>query len=49
MEAASYVLRDFKGDDKSVAAEAVSAAADAVETFLMDGIDLAMTRHNSSA
>ena len=46
MEAAAYVLRDFKGDDKEVAEAMVSAAADAVESFLADGIELAMNRFN---
>jgi PTH1 family peptidyl-tRNA hydrolase len=46
MEAAAYVLRDFKGDDKLVAEVMASAAADAIESFLADGIDLAMSRHN---
>lgn len=46
MEAATYVLRDFKGDDRIVAQEMVTAAANAVESYLVDGIELAMTRHN---
>ncbi len=46
MEAAAYVLRDFKGDDKLVAEMMVSAAADAIESYLVDGIELAMNRHN---
>jgi PTH1 family peptidyl-tRNA hydrolase len=46
MEAAAYVLRDFKGDDKLVAETMVSAAADAIESYLADGIEMAMNRHN---
>lgn len=46
MEAAAYVLRDFKGDDALVADTMVSVAADAIESFLVDGIELAMNRHN---
>jgi PTH1 family peptidyl-tRNA hydrolase len=46
MEAAAYVLRDFKGDDKLIADEMVVSAAEAVESFLREGIDIAMTRHN---
>jgi PTH1 family peptidyl-tRNA hydrolase len=46
MDAAAYVLRDFKGDDKEVAEIMMSAAADALESFLADGIELAMSRHN---
>ena len=46
MEAAAYVLRDFKGDDKLVAQQMTEAAADAVESYLIDGINKAMTRYN---
>jgi peptidyl-tRNA hydrolase len=46
MEAAAYVLRDFKGEDRVVAEGMVSAGADAIESFLVDGIELAMNRHN---
>lgn len=46
MEAAAYVLRDFKGEDKLMASEMVESAALAVESYLCDGIELAMTRHN---
>jgi PTH1 family peptidyl-tRNA hydrolase len=46
MEAAAYVLRDFKGDDRLVAETMVSAAADAIESYLADGIELAMNRYN---
>ncbi|MGD8857307.1 MAG: aminoacyl-tRNA hydrolase [Chloroflexota bacterium] len=46
MEAAAYVLRDFKGEDRVVAEGMVSAGADAIESFLADGIELAMNRHN---
>lgn len=48
MEAAAYVLRDFKGDDKITAEEMVSMAVDAIESYLQDGIDKAMTRYNGS-
>jgi PTH1 family peptidyl-tRNA hydrolase len=46
MEAAAYVLRDFKGDDKLVAETMVTTAADAIESFLIDGIEQAMNRYN---
>lgn len=46
MEAAAYVLRDFQGDEIMVAEEMIDAAVDAVESYLVDGIELAMTRHN---
>jgi PTH1 family peptidyl-tRNA hydrolase len=46
MDAAAYVLRDFQGDEIMLAEEMIGAAADAVESYLVDGIELAMTRHN---
>lgn len=48
MDAAAYVLRPFEGDDAITARIVVDRAADAVETWLIDGIELAMTRHNGS-
>ena len=48
MAPADYVLRPFAGDDAILAAQVVERAADAVETWLTDGIELAMTRHNGS-
>lgn len=48
MDPAAYVLQPFHGDDVILAREVVDRAADAVETWLVDGIELAMTRHNGS-
>ncbi len=48
MQGRDYVLSAFKGDDGILAAQVVDRAADAVETWLVEGIDLAMTRHNGS-
>jgi PTH1 family peptidyl-tRNA hydrolase len=48
MEPKDYVLQAFKGDDAILATEVVDRAAKAVETWLLDGIELAMTRHNGS-
>lgn len=48
MDAAAYVLRPFEGDDAITVRIVVDRAADAVETWLTDGIELAMTRHNGS-
>jgi PTH1 family peptidyl-tRNA hydrolase len=48
MAAKDYVLAGFKGDDAILAAEVVDRAAKAVETWLTDGIERAMTRHNGS-
>ena len=43
-----YVLQAFKGDDAILAAEVVDRAVKAIETWLTEGIELAMTRHNGS-
>lgn len=48
MEAAAYVLRDFKADERPIADEMMGAAVAAIESYLSDGIELAMTRHNRS-
>lgn len=46
MNPAVYVLKPFAGDDAITARLMVDRAADAIETWLKDGIELAMTRHN---
>ncbi|MCU0499243.1 MAG: aminoacyl-tRNA hydrolase [Anaerolineae bacterium] len=46
MEAAAYVLHPFEGDDAITMRLVIDHAANAVETWLKSGIDLAMTRHN---
>ena len=46
MEPSAWVLRPFRGDEANSAREMVSRAADAAETWLRDGIEAAMTRHN---
>lgn len=48
MQAKDYVLGVFQGDDAILASQVVDRAADAAETWLRDGIELAMTRHNGS-
>lgn len=48
MDAAAYVLRDFKADERPIADEMMEAAVAAIESYLSDGIELAMTRHNRS-
>ena len=47
MEPADYVLKDFRGSEIEVADALLDEAVSAVETYLAEGIDLAMTRHNS--
>lgn len=46
MDPAVYVLRPFMGDDAISAQIMIERAADAIETWLTDGLELAMTRHN---
>lgn len=48
MQPRDYVLSVFKGDEAILAVQVVDRAADAVETWLTEGIELAMTRHNGS-
>ncbi len=48
MNPADWVLSPFKGDDAILAVEMGDKATDAIETWLIDGIELAMTRHNTS-
>jgi PTH1 family peptidyl-tRNA hydrolase len=48
MEARAYVLQAFKGDDAILAAQMIDRAANAVESWLTEGIELAMTRYNGS-
>jgi len=46
--AADHVLAPFKGDDEILAMEVRDRAVEAVETWLRDGIELAMTRYNGT-
>ena len=48
MPPAAYVLQDFGPDDLPLVAEILDEAAKAAHTFLSEGIQLAMTRHNGS-
>lgn len=48
MQPKDYVLGAFKDDDAILASQVVDRAAEAVETWLVDGIELAMTRHNGN-
>jgi len=48
MDPADWVLNDFKGDDAILAAEVVDRAVLAVESWLTEGIERAMTRFNGS-
>ena len=44
----AYVLQDFHKDEKDVVDIMLSESADAVETWLSSGIDLAMSRYNKT-
>jgi PTH1 family peptidyl-tRNA hydrolase len=46
MPAAAHVLQDFGRADAPLVEEMLIAAVAAIETFLHDGINLAMSRHN---
>ena len=46
--AADHVLAPFKGDDEILAAEVRDRAVEAVETWLTEGIEMAMTRYNGT-
>ena len=42
-------MRDYKVDERPIVDEMIEAAVAALESYLSDGIDLAMTRHNRSS
>ncbi len=46
MPPAAYVLQDFGREDAPIVEEMIAAAVAAVETYLRDGVNLAMSRHN---
>lgn len=48
MPAKAWVLRKFEGDDAIDAARIAERAADAIETWLVSGIEIAMNHHNSA-
>lgn len=49
MDPVNYVLQPFKGDDILHAKELAGRAADAIEVWLSEGIETAMTRFNGDA
>ena len=48
MPPAAYVLQDFGPSDLPLVAEILDEAAKAVQTFVREGIQMAMSRHNGS-
>lgn len=49
MEPAAYVLQDFQKKELPVVEEIIERSVLAIETYLIDGIDIAMTRFNNSS
>lgn len=46
MPVSAFVLQDFKADEQPIVEQMLDEAVAAVETFVRDGIELAMSRHN---
>ncbi|MFO7322015.1 MAG: aminoacyl-tRNA hydrolase [Chloroflexota bacterium] len=46
MDPVAWVLTPFRGDDEILAAQVVDRAVLAIETWLTDGVELAMSRYN---
>lgn len=49
MEPAAYVLQDFQKKELPMVDEIIERSVLAIETYLIDGIDIAMTRFNNSS
>ena len=49
MDSAAYVLQDFSGEQQAIIDITYERASDAIETWIRDGIVLAMSRHNAPA
>jgi PTH1 family peptidyl-tRNA hydrolase len=47
MDPAAYVLRDFPADEAPLVEETLERAVAAIETWLAEGVEMAMSRHNS--
>ncbi len=48
MDPAAYVLQDFTATELPVIEDLLTAAVQAVETYVGEGVELAMTRHNNT-
>ena len=46
MPAAAYVLQDFGRADQAIVDEMLDSSVSAIETFIRDGVQLAMSRYN---
>ena len=49
MQAPDYVLHEFSNPDLAIISEALNRAAEAVVTFVTEGLDAAMNKYNGSA
>jgi PTH1 family peptidyl-tRNA hydrolase len=47
MDPAAYVLQDFVADEEPLVGETLDRAVAAIETWLTEGVEMAMSRHNS--
>jgi PTH1 family peptidyl-tRNA hydrolase len=47
MDPAAYVLQDFAVDEEPLIEETLERAVAAIETWLVEGVEIAMSRHNS--
>jgi peptidyl-tRNA hydrolase len=47
MDPAAYVLQDFSADEGLLLEETLGRAVTAIETWLIEGVKMAMSRHNS--
>jgi PTH1 family peptidyl-tRNA hydrolase len=48
MDPAAYVLQDFSADEALLVEETLGRAVNAIEAWLVEGVEMAMSRHNSS-
>ena len=46
MDPAAYVLQDFRSQELPLLEEVLNESVAVIESFIRDGVDLAMTRHN---
>ena len=46
MDPAAYVLQDFPAEEELLLADVLTRAVDAIETWLSEGVEVAMNRHN---
>lgn len=49
MEAADYVLQDFSQNEQTALSEILDRAAEAIESFIKNGVDTAMNLHNTAS